>query len=331
MLRIDYLNLKTEIRTGNEAFKDFLKNNFGDFITEAKEIRGEEPDIEVDIAFARAGSGSANDWLGEAERANPMILGNSIRAGRDSVFYHYGAHVIRASRVGGVLRVSGLHLSTRRFRGSALLNHGRWHEVYQAMMRLCVHFPLFSLLQEKGYSVLHASAVAKEGKAILFLGLNGAGKGTSALSLLPELNILADNFLLFDGDYIYGFPETIRISPQVAKSLHLDAGGDMVFGKLQKKNSLKLSEVKAKAEKAIICRRGEMTSWEEMDRNSALAYVEAADRFLHENQAYSYMAFLTNRKTPDRYPDCPFYLATLGGFESARNMLRERLGVINGL
>jgi hypothetical protein len=329
MLCFDYLGLKAAISTQNEAFRDHLRSNYGAFLTDA--TPGQSADINVELDFANAGDNRASKWMEEAKKKNPWTLGTSLNSGENSIFYHYGPNLICASKSEDGLRISAMFAKTRKFRISAMMDKSRWHEAFQSIMRLCVHFPMFGLLQERGYSVLHSSAVVKNGKAVLFFGLNGAGKTTSALALAPQMTLVADNFLLCDGDYVYGFPETTRVSKETAVACNIDSGGKEIFGKFQKDNTLNPGEIKAKAILTVICRRGKENKWEEMSRVKALAYAEAADRFLHETHAYSYMTFLTRRKEADRYPDCPYFMATLGDFQSARNMIREKAGGLIGL
>lgn len=52
-----------------------------------------------------------------------------------------------------------------------------------------------ALIQQRGELALHASAVMKNGRAILFAGESGAGKSTTALSFLsrPEWSLCADD------------------------------------------------------------------------------------------------------------------------------------------
>ena len=83
------------------------------------------------------------------------------------------------------------------------------------VLRYAVHYPLFmhqQLVQNR--STLHAAAAQKDGEAILFCGLNGVGKSTLALMLvrLFGYTLLSDNFVLTDGQNVYGFPEQARLT-----------------------------------------------------------------------------------------------------------------------
>lgn len=331
MLRFDYLGISALISTQNEAFQDHLRSNYGAFLRVVEQGQDQTADVIIDVEFVNAGDSKATRWLEETRKKAPWTLGTSLNGGENTIFYHYGPNLICSSRKEDGLHISALFAKTRKFTVSSMMDKSRWHEAFQSIMRLCIHFPMFNLLQQRGYSVLHSSAMAKNGRAVLFFGLNGAGKTTTALGLTPEMTLIADNFLLSDGEFVYGFPETTRISKSTAEACQLEASGKEIYGKFQRDNKLDPADVKAKAVMVVICRRGKETRWDELPRAEALAYVEAADRFLHETHAYSYMTFLAGRKEPDRYPDCPYFMATLGDFQSARRMIREKAGDPHGL
>lgn len=85
---------------------------------------------------------------------------------------------------------------------------------YFPLIRMLILFPIFALLeQEKNIFLLHASAVEFNGKGIIFAGLNAIGKSIMALALTLDkgAKFITDNFLLFNENLIYPFPEYIRI------------------------------------------------------------------------------------------------------------------------
>ena len=95
---------------------------------------------------------------------------------------------------------------------------------YQRSMRWMIHFPLFIMLErEQNKGLLHASAVSKNGKALIFFGPNKAGKSGLCLSLAAKhgYQVMTDNFLLYDFRAVYGFPERSRVSPEMLSHINL--------------------------------------------------------------------------------------------------------------
>jgi len=93
-----------------------------------------------------------------------------------------------------------------------------------------VYFPLlWCLEQERGWYVLHASAVAHPAGGIILVGLPGVGKSTLSLSFLadPTVRLLSDNLLLHDGEKVYAFPEPIHLD-QRSRNLMPSLGGRFV-------------------------------------------------------------------------------------------------------
>ena len=87
-------------------------------------------------------------------------------------------------------------------------------ERYAYIMRFLIHFPLFWLLRKnKNIELMHASAIAKNNKAMILAGFDGVGKSTLAAYLCTRkgFTFLTDNFLVFDSKYVYSFPELIRL------------------------------------------------------------------------------------------------------------------------
>ena len=96
--------------------------------------------------------------------------------------------------------------------------------------------PVFAaLLHQRGRVVLHASAVAVDGKAIAILGDSGAGKSTTAAAFLRHGHgFLADDVVALSpaaaGDLMIvpAFPQ-LKLWPDAADALGPVAGGRRVF------------------------------------------------------------------------------------------------------
>jgi hypothetical protein len=99
-------------------------------------------------------------------------------------------------------------------------HHGRVEDI--------TYTSLAPLLRRRGYYLIHASAVARQGRVVLLVGASGSGKTTAALSLLASgWELLANDVVLCQerGDGIYALPtpggtsvrpETIGLLPSLA-------------------------------------------------------------------------------------------------------------------
>lgn len=84
-----------------------------------------------------------------------------------------------------------------------------------------------TLLRQRGYVVLHGSAVAKEGTAIAFLGESGWGKSTLAEFFVQHgYDFLTDDMLVIDMEReslsVLPGPQYIRLNPDVGAKLVSD-------------------------------------------------------------------------------------------------------------
>lgn len=114
-----------------------------------------------------------------------------------------------------------VHAKYQENRASLQLKHGSDNDNYyntlmQRVMRYSIYFPIFWLLKiKRGIILLHGGAVEKDGKTLVFIGLNQIGK--SSLTIYFSNNgykFLSDNFLLVDSEGIFAFPDTIRLEQE---------------------------------------------------------------------------------------------------------------------
>lgn len=95
---------------------------------------------------------------------------------------------------------------------------------YMRSMRWMIHFPIFLMLEKKqSKRLIHATAISKNGRAVVLTGLNKVGKSSLGWLLHNKYNykFLSDNFLLADGNMVYAFPEKCRLSGKSADKLGL--------------------------------------------------------------------------------------------------------------
>jgi hypothetical protein len=83
------------------------------------------------------------------------------------------------------------------------------------LARYLVQFPIaWHLERTRGWTLLHASAVAGGDEAVIVAGPAGAGKTTTCIGLLahPGVRLVSDNLLFTDGEHIFPLREPIRLT-----------------------------------------------------------------------------------------------------------------------
>jgi len=67
-------------------------------------------------------------------------------------------------------------------------------------------------LNEKGYPVVHGSAVSRDGQAYIFAGPGAAGKTTIALNLVEEgFKLMSEHFVILGKDGLLSFPTPLHV------------------------------------------------------------------------------------------------------------------------
>lgn len=119
---------------------------------------------------------------------------------------------------------------------------------------------LWNLCVENKLNCLHAASVEENGEVNIFVGLNGVGKSTLALSLVnTNKKIFSDNYLLTKGNTAYLSPDTVRLTKKSLDILNLSSSGSFGFEKYFIKNNDELFSNKfmAKINNIYILYRGD--------------------------------------------------------------------------
>jgi len=90
------------------------------------------------------------------------------------------------------------------------------HRTFFKLMYYAFYYPLiWHFERRRGWGLLHASAVERNGRAVILSGMGGVGKSTLALSLLadPSFRFISDNLILHDEQAVYSLPEPVRLDP----------------------------------------------------------------------------------------------------------------------
>ncbi len=171
----------------------------------------------------------------------------------------------------------------------------RRHETCHYVARQCLHLPLFkTLLERRGLALIHASSVARNGKALIFAGLGGSGKSTLAAFFCANKgwSRMSDNFTLVCGDRVFAYPESPRISADMMNLLAGSHQGREVYGKVH------LSEVASKIPETAeisaiyLISLGESAKIRPISAQECLARIEAMNDYLAEFPEHTYLRFL---------------------------------------
>lgn len=168
--------------------------------------------------------------------------------------------------------------------------------LYMNLLRVMVYHPVFNLLEIKqNKHVIHSSLLEKDGKSICFVGYNGAGKTSIAyyLSKGYGYNLLSDNFNLYDGKFVYPFPETIRLSDESLNSMKIQQKDKSLFFTNGKKNYANVVNVwETKPIAFIFCHIGNSSksTINQISNNRLVNWTQDMHDYIKEFHNYTFTA-----------------------------------------
>jgi len=280
---INVFGVKVQLLTTVSEFASFVRKNYSCFVQE--EIKS--PDILVTF------SASAGQNI-EIEKDRLKYIEGGVYLGNQKIYWEneFGFRVLLECSNNDKFRLESFHNALL----SKTSSESEKYENFQRSMRWIIHFPVFVLLRLKqGKAVLHASAVEKDGHAIVFCGFNKVGKSTLAMYLtkMKGYKFMTENFLLFDSDKFYGFPERIRMDIASIKALNIqDYDIKKIYGKHHidlKRGDMCLS---AKPHLFFIVTKGHDFGISKLSAYNTELMVNSLHSYLQEFPENSYFAFL---------------------------------------
>lgn len=181
---------------------------------------------------------------------------------------------------------------TLRIKGDFYLN------MLQEIYRFGVEYPVFALLNNRfGFSVIHASGVLdSEDNAILFFGLNGAGKSTFLSDMINKgYRPISDNFLLLKDGNVYAFPGLRKIA-KTSRPNGAEIIGTAFNKTLVRENYIVSAGGFNVARVNIISRTNGNTTIEPIGKERALWFLKTMGNYLKEYESYHYTAFIEKDK-----------------------------------
>ncbi len=88
------------------------------------------------------------------------------------------------------------------------------YKAYFSLMSYLVYYPIIWYLEQaRGWMVLHASALATAQGGVMIGGLGGVGKTTTCVALMQRggMELMSENLIFTDGEFIYSCQEPIRM------------------------------------------------------------------------------------------------------------------------
>ncbi len=256
--------------------------------------------------------------IGEEEKWGTDIFceGTTVRLRSESMWIEF-AQKPQAT-------VNAWYLLDRRSRIAGWYRNVPSWDVCQRLMRLTVHQPILHMLEQRDMELFHAAAVAANGDALLIVGLNGSGKSSLCFSLLDEFDYMADNFVLWDGEDVLGFPEAVRLPvTDPARS----AGSLQIYGKTLIPVEPAKTVLRAKPRALVILTQGSETSISRLSPDVAARRVSLVHDMTHEFPRYTFVGPLSPSQDQSRLASfarsVPAFALTMSDVKQARPLLLD--------
>lgn len=281
-LAVNVFGIAAELTSPDKRFLEFVGKNYFFFPEKNKTV----PNLKVQFS-PKAGR------VATKEKASLRFVGGGVYAGPKRLFWEneFGFRVLVKIRADNKWDILAYHNDLlKRINAEAIYKN------YQRSMRWIMHFPIFVLLRmTQGKYLMHASAVEKKGKALVFLGLNKVGKSTLAAFLAKKrgYRFMTDNFLLHDSKALYGFPECLRLDQASLKATGInDFHRQRIYGKHHINFNKHELSLKAVPHSFFLITRGEKLKISRLDSRRIDSAVKGINDYLREFPEYSYLAFL---------------------------------------
>ncbi len=200
-------------------------------------------------------------------------------------------------------------------------------EVCQRLMRLALHQPILRMLEGRGMQLLHAAAVSSNGEAILITGLNGSGKSSLCFSLLDQFDYMADNFTLWDGMEVLGFPEAMRLA--TTRVDMASSGTPTLWGKRLIPMPPERTVLSARPHTLVVLTQGSRTSITPLSSQEATRRVNQIHDITHEFPRHTYLGTLSqpqdNSQLASLIRSVPAFALTMSDVKEARELVVDLL------
>lgn len=273
----NWFGLKVSVQSNDTLFLDLVSNRFKGFFQQKTEnlLKGK-----LEVIFSEYSVGFITALQKDMEQ-----FGNTIFLGHNSVLVIHDY----------LLTTCYIHFQISEKKVQKIEYYFKNHPLFQVINKFFsskLQTQLFSILiQEyleksllfigaisKNIGYLHAAAAEKNGKLLLFSGLNGAGKSSLVRYLVEKKQWyqFSDNYILVKDTEAYFYPDTPRLSKKTFSLLKKEVPkGLLQFGKV----ALPLDEVrfshlkKAKIEKIFLVSRAQSFLNRKISTHKAIEFI----------------------------------------------------------
>ncbi len=281
-INLDVYGIKVALFSYDLQFLNFVESNYPCF--QSKQIIS--PNIKIWFS-------TKYGTVAKEKKTDLMRLGEGLYRGEKSLYWEneFGFSVFIDLHKSDCWEIYGHHFDLTKLQGLE-----ERFKNYTRCMRWMIHFPIFSMLERfQGKRLVHASAVSKDGNAIVLAGLNKVGKSSLARYLYEHYGYkyLSDNFVLSDGERVYAFPEKGRLSPESLRNLNMSGvSKQIIYGKHHVAIELEEIEIQAKPAFVFIVGNHQKRSVIPIVREQALKLLESLHSYLQEFPEHTFYSLL---------------------------------------
>ena len=159
----------------------------------------------------------------------------------------------------------------------------------EAVLGYALLYPALVASERRGRYPLHASAVVRDGQAVLLLGLPGAGKSTITAALERRgFQALSDNLVTVGEAGVWPVPEPAKLDAYAQRLAGVPAGGDgaATYGRSARRLSPPPGPLPVAA--VVLLRPGEVTA---LDAAAGLTVMELMDLNVLAFELHAYYHF----------------------------------------
>lgn len=190
---------------------------------------------------------------------------------------------------------------------------------------------LLALLEQKGFFVLHASAIKGKGGATVFFGLGGVGKTTVALELVfsKELKLMGDNFILIDGKNAYPFLEPITLTKFKKNILTLKKWNSLIkrndtFNSYFPRNNFSYN-FPCKIKNIVLLNASTENNLTKLNKSKSLNIIENTMKILGETPEFTELNMVFKKKKIKISDKINFYKLGYKNLEGAKKLVGDIL------